>query len=139
MTYPVCTTPSHVPEVRCPTPDKTPASLAGQFLTTADLIACQDSSVVSRMPVNKITGTITLFAFDSGEGMSEPTVPFDEIASILDGKQRSPLINGSLLFTQARCPHAGKDSPCGLDKVTVLDEFNHKPSTRELCGVIGIL
>jgi quercetin dioxygenase-like cupin family protein len=51
-----------------------------------DLINYQDGSVVSREIIRKPTGTITLFAFDDGQGLSEHTAPFDALVQILDGK-----------------------------------------------------
>lgn len=90
-------------------------SLTGQILTPADLIAYQDGSVVSRMLVYKKTGTITLFAFDAGEGLSEHTAPFDAIASIIDGeaeitidKTAHLLHEGQMIIMPAKIPHAVK-------------------------------
>jgi quercetin dioxygenase-like cupin family protein len=51
-----------------------------------DLIDYQDGSVVSREIIRKSTGTITLFAFDKGQGLSEHTAPFDALVQILDGE-----------------------------------------------------
>jgi quercetin dioxygenase-like cupin family protein len=42
-----------------------------------DLVAYQDGSVVSREIIRKSTGTVTIFAFDRGQGLSEHTAPFD--------------------------------------------------------------
>jgi quercetin dioxygenase-like cupin family protein len=50
------------------------------------LIDYQDGSVVSREIIRKSTGTITLFAFDQGQGLSEHTAPFDALVLILDGQ-----------------------------------------------------
>ena len=50
------------------------------------LIDYQDGSVVSREIVRKSTGTVTLFAFDQGQGLSEHTAPFDALVLILDGQ-----------------------------------------------------
>jgi quercetin dioxygenase-like cupin family protein len=61
-----------------------------------DLIAYQDDSVVSREIINKKTGTITAFAFDEGQGLSEHTAPFDAIVQILDG-QAELTIGGKVL------------------------------------------
>jgi quercetin dioxygenase-like cupin family protein len=61
-------------------------SLSEKVLDLNDLVAYQDGSVVSRMIVYKKTGTITLFAFDAGEGLSEHTAPFDAIVTIIDGE-----------------------------------------------------
>ena len=51
-----------------------------------DLIDYQNGSVVSREIIRKSTGTITLFAFDKGQGLSEHTAPFDALVQILDGE-----------------------------------------------------
>jgi quercetin dioxygenase-like cupin family protein len=51
-----------------------------------DLINYQEGSVVSREIIRKPTGTVTLFAFDEGQGLSEHTAPFDALVHILDGK-----------------------------------------------------
>jgi quercetin dioxygenase-like cupin family protein len=51
-----------------------------------ELINYQDGSVVSREIIRKSTGTITLFAFDKGQGLSEHTAPFDAMVQILDGE-----------------------------------------------------
>jgi quercetin dioxygenase-like cupin family protein len=92
--------------------DKT-ESLAGQVLTPANMISYQDGSVVSRMLVYKKTGTITLFAFDAGEGLSEHTAPFDAIASIIDGEAEitidtTPYVlhEGQMIIMPAHIPHA---------------------------------
>jgi quercetin dioxygenase-like cupin family protein len=49
------------------------------------LIQVQQGSVVSRTLVKKATGTVTLFAFDRGEGLSEHSTPHDALVQILDG------------------------------------------------------
>ena len=51
-----------------------------------DLINYQDGSVVSREIIHKSSGTVTLFAFDKGQGLSEHTAPFDALVQILDGE-----------------------------------------------------
>ena len=51
-----------------------------------DLINYQDGSVVSREIIRKSTGTITLFAFDKDQGLSEHRAPFDALVHILDGE-----------------------------------------------------
>ena len=50
-----------------------------------DLVAYQEGSVVSKTLVEKETGTVTLFAFDKGQGLSEHTAPFDAMVCVLDG------------------------------------------------------
>ena len=51
-----------------------------------DLVGYQDGSVVSREIIKKETGTVTLFAFDEGQGLSEHTAPFDALVYLLDGE-----------------------------------------------------
>ena len=51
----------------------------------ADLVAYEAASVVSRTVIEKPTGTVTLFAFDAGQGLSEHTAPFDALVTVLDG------------------------------------------------------
>jgi len=46
----------------------------------------QEDSVVSKEIVSKPTGTVTLFAFDQGQGLSEHRAPFDALVYILDGE-----------------------------------------------------
>ncbi len=94
-------------------PGKTSENLAGTILNPTELISYQEGSVVSRMIVYKKTGTITLFAFDAGEGLSEHTAPFDAIASIIDGeaeitieKQEYHLRAGQMIIMPANRPHA---------------------------------
>jgi quercetin dioxygenase-like cupin family protein len=48
-------------------------------------VAYQEGSVVSRTVINQKAGTITLFAFSSGQGLSEHTAPYDAFLQIVDG------------------------------------------------------
>ena|SRR5579862_3688507 len=56
-----------------------------EALRLADLVNYQDGAVVSRTLVHAATGTVTLFAFDEAQGLSEHTAPFDALAHILEG------------------------------------------------------
>lgn len=59
-----------------------------QFAGAMELVGIidyQNGSVVSRDIIKKETGTVTIFAFDEGQGLSEHTVPFDAMVQILDG------------------------------------------------------
>jgi quercetin dioxygenase-like cupin family protein len=51
-----------------------------------ELVRYQDGSVVSRTIIDKKTGTVTLFAFDEGEGLSEHTTPYDALVYVYDGR-----------------------------------------------------
>lgn len=80
-----------------------------------DLIAYQDGSVVSRTLVDKPAGTVTLFAFDAGQGLSEHTAPFDALVYNLEGEVEVTISGnavlvqkGELLVMPANRPHALK-------------------------------
>ncbi|MCZ3366054.1 MULTISPECIES: cupin domain-containing protein [Methanobacterium] len=87
--------------------------IKGKVLKTADLIEYQDGSVVSREIIRKDTGTVTIFAFDKGEGLSEHTAPFDAMVQIIDGKaeitisgNKNVLETGEMIIMPANEPHA---------------------------------
>lgn len=80
-----------------------------------DLVNYQDGSVVSRTIVKRSTGTVTLFAFDEGQGLSEHTAAFDAIAHVLEGEAEitvagKPLRTtaGEAVLLPANQPHALK-------------------------------
>jgi len=80
-----------------------------------DLVNYQEGSVVSRTVVNRATGTVTLFAFDEGQGLSEHTAPFDAIAHVLEGESEitvsgKPLraTSGEAVLLPANQPHSLK-------------------------------
>jgi quercetin dioxygenase-like cupin family protein len=52
----------------------------------ADLVAYQPGAVVSREVVRKPGGTVTVFAFDEGQGLTEHTTPYDALVQVLDGE-----------------------------------------------------
>ena len=60
-------------------------SLIGRAVEMSGLVSYQSGSVVSRTLIDRKIGTITLFAFDTGQGLSEHTAPFDAFAQIIDG------------------------------------------------------
>ena len=80
-----------------------------------DLVDYQRGSVVSRTVVDKKTGTITLFSFDEGQGLSEHTAPFDALVYLLDGEAEISisgkplhLREGEMVIMPANQPHALK-------------------------------
>jgi quercetin dioxygenase-like cupin family protein len=84
-----------------------------QALRLTDLVAYQEGAVVSKTLLNKLTGTVTLFAFAQDQGLSEHTAPFDAMVQILDGQaeitvggQLFHLHHGELLIMPAHVPHA---------------------------------
>lgn len=77
-----------------------------------DLVAYQEGAVVSKTLIDKKTGTVTLFAFGQGQGLSEHTAPFDALVQVLDGEveiriagQRFPLEAGEIIVMPANEPH----------------------------------
>jgi len=79
----------------------------------SDLIAYQTGSVVSRTLVQRGAGTVTLFAFDGGQGLSEHTAPFDALVNVIDGKatviiagKEHHLSAGEAILMPAGKPHA---------------------------------
>ena len=78
-----------------------------------DLVNYQEDAVVSKTVVEKKTGTVTLFAFDEGQGLSEHTAPYDALVCILDGEatvtisgKSHPLKEGEAILMPANEPHA---------------------------------
>ncbi|MGB2706134.1 MAG: cupin domain-containing protein [Candidatus Omnitrophota bacterium] len=57
-----------------------------KVINLAELVSYQDGSIVSREIIKKDTGTVSAFAFDKDQGLSEHTAPFDAMVYILDGK-----------------------------------------------------
>lgn len=79
------------------------------------LLSYQTGAVVSRALLKKKTGTVTLFAFDEGEGLSEHTAPFDAMVYMLDGaadvtveSETHRVADGDMLILPANRPHALK-------------------------------
>jgi len=79
----------------------------------ADVVAYAPSSIVSREIVRGKTGTVTVFAFDKGQSLSEHTAPFDALVFVLDGTARltvggKPVVAaaGDAVLMPANVPHA---------------------------------
>jgi quercetin dioxygenase-like cupin family protein len=93
--------------------EKSDETLKEMVLDPAQLVSYQDGSVVSRMLVNTQSGTITVFAFDAGEGLSEHTAPYDALLTIIEGSaeitiagKEYSLNKGQMIIMPARIPHA---------------------------------
>ena len=89
--------------------------LKARAVKLADLIDYQDGAVVSREIISKQTGTVTLFAFDKGQGLSEHMAPFDAMVYIFDGEAEivisgKPLRlgEGEMVIMPANEPHSLK-------------------------------
>lgn len=78
-----------------------------------DLVSYQDGAVVSRIVVKRETGSVTLFAFDAGQELSEHTAPYDALVQILDGEAAITVAGrpyrlgaGEMILLPAHQPHA---------------------------------
>src|ERR1019366_2382256 len=71
-----------------------------EVVRVIDLVNYQEGAVVSRTLVNRTTATITLFAFDEGQGLSEHTAPFDAVAHLREGEAKI-VVSGKPLRTTA--------------------------------------
>ena len=97
------------------TPSKPKGLPGAQVAKAAELVNYQDGAVVSREIIKKPTGSVTLFAFDEGQGLSEHTAPFDALAQVVEGEveiiisgQPHRLQGGEMILMPAGQPHALK-------------------------------
>ena len=93
-------------------------NIIGTVLDMKDMVSYQPGSVVSRTVIDKDAGTVTLFAFDTGQGLSEHTAPFDALVQIIDGSADitiagvvHTLKEGEMIIMPANKPHALKANP----------------------------
>ena len=89
--------------------------IRGKVHNLKDFIGYQDGSVVSRTLIDKKIGTVTLFAFDKGQGLSEHTTPYDALVQIIEGEveitisgNAHVLKEGEMIIMPANDPHALK-------------------------------
>ena len=67
----------------------------------AGMAEYQEGSVVSREVLRKPTGTVTVFAFAQGQGLSEHTAPFDAMVQVLDGDEAEVIVSGKTYMLKA--------------------------------------
>jgi len=86
-----------------------------QTIEMASFAEYQEGSIVSRTIIDKKAGTITFFAFDEGEGLSEHVAPYDALVGIFDGEAQVVisgktfhLKDGEMIILPANKPHALK-------------------------------
>ena len=86
--------------------------LRGQAIDLAHTISYAPGAIVSKTLLNKPNGTLTLFAFDAGQGLSEHTSPYDATVHILEGEGRLTIGGetviakaGELVIMPATVPH----------------------------------
>ncbi len=88
---------------------------AEEVIHLSNAVDYQKGSIVSRTIVDKKTGTITLFAFEEGQGLSEHSAPFDALVYVMDGQAEIlisgkpfQLNEGEMIIMPANKPHAVK-------------------------------
>ncbi len=89
--------------------------LTEKALKARELVGYEKGAVVSRTIIEKKTGTVTIFSFDKGQGLSEHTAPFDAMVEILDGEAEITISGkpnkvkaGEFIIMPANKPHALK-------------------------------
>lgn len=90
-------------------------NLKGKTFNLSASLDYQIGAIVSKEIIRKDAGTVTLFAFDKGQGLSEHTVPFDALVHVVDGSaeiliSRKPhrVNKGETIIMPANKPHAVK-------------------------------
>jgi len=90
-------------------------SLIGKAVEMSGLVSYHSGSVISRTLIDRKIGTITLFSFDAGQGLSEHTVPFDAFVQIIDGAAEVTIDGtkhlvsaGEFIIMPANIPHSLK-------------------------------
>lgn len=99
-------------------PNQSPAAtskLEAQPERVIDLVAYQEGCVLSREIIKRKTGTVTLFAFDEEQGLSEHTAPFDALVHLVEGEMKVEVAGkpfdiqaGEIVILPANQPHALK-------------------------------
>jgi quercetin dioxygenase-like cupin family protein len=86
-----------------------------QAVKMSDFVDYQEGSIVSRTMIDKRAGTVTFFAFDEGQGLSEHVAPYDALVCVLDGEaevvvsgKTYRLKEGEMILMPANKPHALK-------------------------------
>jgi quercetin dioxygenase-like cupin family protein len=85
----------------------------GKAQNLAELVQYSDDSIVSKTIFDKPIGTITLFAFDKGQSLSEHTAPYDAVVQILEGSAKLTIGGeevkvsaGQIIIMPGNVPHA---------------------------------
>ncbi len=86
--------------------------LKGKALNLKDEITYADGAVISKTLLKKETGNITLFSFDTGQGLSEHTSPFDAVVQVVEGQgafiidgEIKTVKEGEMIIMPANIPH----------------------------------
>ncbi len=92
---------------------QTAEDLKARAIGLNDFVDYAAGAVVSKTLIDKKVGTLTLFAFDAGQGLSEHTAPYDAVVQILEGVAELVIAGklvkaraGELVIMPAGVPHA---------------------------------
>lgn len=87
--------------------------IIGKTIKVGDLAEYSADSVVSREIIKRDVGTVTIFAFDKGQGLSEHSAPFDALVQVIDGEAEITIAGepfivkaGEMIIMPANIPHA---------------------------------
>ena len=98
-------------------PEISPKGLpSGQPTQIAEFVSYQEGSVVSREIIKKATGSVTIFAFDQDQGLSEHTAPFDALVQVVEGETEIII--------------ADNHTACKAGKPFSCQHVSHTPSRR---------
>ena len=92
--------------------------LKGKARSILELIDYHDNSVVSRTLIDKKAGTVTLFAFDKGQGLSEHTAPYDALVEVIEGDVEITISGKPILLRQGQITVMPANEPHALTALT---------------------
>ena len=105
--------------------------IKSKALETQSLIDYQKDSVVSKEIIKKELGTVTVFAFDKGQGLSEHSAPFDAMVQIIDGEAEITISDvkhtvkaGEMIIMPADEPHALQAVNCPYKMILTMIKSN---------------
>jgi quercetin dioxygenase-like cupin family protein len=91
--------------------------LIGKVSELQNLVNYEDGSVVSRTIIDKPAGTVTLFAFDKGQGLSEHTAPYDAMVYLFNGEAEITISGNSLKVKQGEMVIMPANQPHSLKAI----------------------
>jgi quercetin dioxygenase-like cupin family protein len=91
--------------------------LLGKVAELQSLVNYEEGSVVSRTIIDKPSGTVTLFAFDKGQGLSEHTAPYDAMVYLFNGEAEITISGNSLKVKQGEMVIMPANQPHSLKAI----------------------
>jgi len=88
---------------------------AAEALPLSDLVTPTEHGIASRILSKNAGGSVTLFAFDAGQGLSEHTAPFDAIVMVLDGRLSLTIGGTNVVATPGTIVRMPADVPHAVD------------------------